>query len=199
MSKLSSALLLLVCCGLAAAHFHINRCLPVPGKYPFDEEKFSGEWFSVANAVTPKKFNSAITCEKVHYKADKMGNVSRVYIDAMLKLSDGTEKKIEGKGEGVMPGVTSCTNMAYKSSEDEKFRKVMKQSILATDYETYALVHACKEFYDDKTDMFTKFVVNEIWSRSKTLDEEKLKTLKSVMSGLNIDDDKWELIDNAAC
>jgi hypothetical protein len=76
---------------------------------------------------------------------------------------------------------------------------VVKHSIIATDYDTYALVHGCKEHYDEKTDMFSKFVINQIWSRTKTLDEGVFKTLKSVMSSLDIPEDEWDVIDNSAC
>jgi len=40
---------------------------------------------------------------------------------------------------------------------------VIKYLITATDYETYALVHGCKELYDDETDEF----FNRIWSPIK--------------------------------
>jgi len=40
MFKLLCAVALLLCSGLATAHhFHIARCLPSFGKYPFDEQK----------------------------------------------------------------------------------------------------------------------------------------------------------------
>lgn len=76
---------------------------------------------------------------------------------------------------------------------------VVKHSILATDYETYAIVHGCGERYDEKTDMFIKHDINQIWSRSKTLDEGVLKTLKSVMSGFDIVEDDWAFVDNSDC
>jgi hypothetical protein len=76
---------------------------------------------------------------------------------------------------------------------------IMKHSIFATDYETYALVHGCKEHYDEKTDMFNTFAINQIWSRSKTLDEGVLKTLKTLMSSFDIPEDEWVIVDNSAC
>jgi hypothetical protein len=60
-------------------------------------------------------------------------------------------------------------------------------------------VHVCKERYDEKTDMFGKLVFDQIWSRSKTIDEGLLKTLKSVMSSLDIADEEWEDPDNGSC
>jgi hypothetical protein len=75
----------------------------------------------------------------------------------------------------------------------------VKHSILATDYETYALVHGCKEHYDEKTDMFNTYAIHQIWSRSKTIDEGVLKTLKSVMSSFDIVEDDWTFVDNSGC
>jgi hypothetical protein len=53
--------------------------------------------------------------------------------------------------------------------------------------------------YDDKTDKFSKIVIDQIWSRTKTIDEGLLKTLKSLMSGLDIADTDWEDIGNDSC
>lgn len=76
---------------------------------------------------------------------------------------------------------------------------VFGHSVLATDYESYALVHGCKEIYDEKTDVFDKLVIEQIWSRTKTIDEGLLKTLKSLMSSLDIADTDWVDIDNDSC
>jgi hypothetical protein len=75
----------------------------------------------------------------------------------------------------------------------------IKYSIIATDYETYALVHGCKERYDDETDEFYIVIFNHIWSRSKTLDEGIVKTLKSVFSSFDVFEDEWIDVDNSAC
>jgi hypothetical protein len=76
---------------------------------------------------------------------------------------------------------------------------VFGHTVVATDYESYALVHACKERYDQETDLFKKLVFDMIWSRTKTIDEGLLKTLKSVMSGLDVADDQWEDVPNETC
>jgi hypothetical protein len=60
-------------------------------------------------------------------------------------------------------------------------------------------VHGCKEKYDEKSDSFNKIVIDQIWSRTKTIDQGLLKTLKSLMSGLDIADTDWEEIGNESC
>ena len=57
----------------------------------------------------------------------------------------------------------------------------------------------CKERYDEKTDLFEKQLFDSIWSRTKTIDGGLLKTLKSVMSSLDIADDQWEEVGNESC
>jgi hypothetical protein len=75
----------------------------------------------------------------------------------------------------------------------------MGHNILGTDYGSYAVVHACMEIYDNKSDTFSRLVFDQIWSRSKTMDEGLLKTLKSVMSGIDIADDEWKDVHNDSC
>jgi hypothetical protein len=76
---------------------------------------------------------------------------------------------------------------------------VIKYSIIASDYDTYALVHGCKEHYDAETDEFYTVIFNHIWSRSKTLDEGVMKTLKSVFSSFEVFEDEWIDVNNYAC
>jgi hypothetical protein len=76
---------------------------------------------------------------------------------------------------------------------------VIKYSIIASDYDTYALVHGCKEHYDAGTDDLKVVAFNHIWSRSKTLDEGVVKILKSVFSSFDVFEDEWIDVDNSAC
>jgi hypothetical protein len=76
---------------------------------------------------------------------------------------------------------------------------VIKYSIIATDYETYTPVHGCKERYDDETDDFYTVIFNHIWSRSNTLDEGVVITLKSVFSSFDVFEDEWIDVENYGC
>ncbi|XP_069676803.1 apolipoprotein D-like [Periplaneta americana] len=201
MFKQLCAAFILVWCGLAGGHhhFHTNRCLNSLGKFPFDEQKFSGEWFVVARVFRPNKMPGKVTCDKLHYTAEMDGNLTRTHIDVHLNLDDGSNSVWEGKGQAIKPGFASVTAMAWKNTKDDKWHSVLKHTILSTDYDSYALVHACKENYDDKDDSFTKFVFDQIWSRTKAMDAGLLKTLKSVMSSLDIEEDEWDDVGNETC
>ncbi|PSN50543.1 hypothetical protein C0J52_03499 [Blattella germanica] len=76
---------------------------------------------------------------------------------------------------------------------------ILRHAVLATDYESYALIHACKEHYDEATDNFSKLVYDQIWSRTPHMDKALLHTLKSVMSSIDIEDDEWQDVTNDAC
>ncbi|XP_023719464.1 apolipoprotein D-like [Cryptotermes secundus] len=200
MLKLLCVVAVLFCCGLVSGHhLHAPRCLPIFGKYPFDEQKFSGDWYSVANVFRPELHSEELKCDKIHFTAETVENVTKTHFDITFKTADGTEHHVEGRGQAFKPGLASVSSVAFRFPEDDKWHNVVKHSILATDYETYAIVHGCGERYDEKIDTFIKHDINQIWSRSKTLDEGVLKTLKSVMSGFDIVEDDWAFVDNSDC
>ncbi|KAJ9581432.1 hypothetical protein L9F63_023364 [Diploptera punctata] len=198
MKTVASCLVLAVCTTLVASHhFHTNRCLPAMGKYPFDEQKFSGDWYIVSRAFRPINFPTK--CDKLQYKAEMVGNLTRTSIDIHVKLEDGKEQHWMGKGQAILPGYSSTTSMAWKSSDNDEWHSVARHAVLATDYDSYAIIHACLERYDANTDDFTKLVFDQIWSRTATMDAATLKILKSIMSSLDIQDDDWIDIPQTDC
>jgi hypothetical protein len=62
-----------------------------------------------------------VTCEKLHYSAEVVGNLTRTHIEVHVKLDDGSEKTFEGKGQAVMPNFASSTVMTWKSSDHDKW------------------------------------------------------------------------------
>jgi hypothetical protein len=76
---------------------------------------------------------------------------------------------------------------------------ISKYSIIATDYQSYALVQGCKEHYDVEIDEFKVVDFNHIWSRSKTLVEGVVITLESVFSSFDVFEDEWIDVDYSAC
>jgi hypothetical protein len=75
----------------------------------------------VSKVFRPLKTLGKVTCEKLHYSAETVGNTTRTHIQVHIKLDDGSEKSFEGKGQAVMPKLSSSTAMAWKSSEHEKW------------------------------------------------------------------------------
>lgn len=60
-----------------------------------------------------------VTCEKLRYSTETVGNLTRTHIEGRLKMDDGSEKKIEGKGQAVFSKFPSSTVMAWKFSDHE--------------------------------------------------------------------------------
>ncbi|XP_026273785.2 bilin-binding protein-like [Frankliniella occidentalis] len=59
------ALFALVAC--ASAHFIMPKCPTVPGKFPFDMEKFQGDWYlSAGNDLALEKKGK---CGKINFPA----------------------------------------------------------------------------------------------------------------------------------
>jgi hypothetical protein len=83
--------------------------------------QFSGDWYVISEVVRPFKLPGKVTCDKLHYSAEEVGNVTRTHIEMRLKLDDGSEKIWEGKGQAVMPGYASTTVMAWKPSDHNKW------------------------------------------------------------------------------
>jgi hypothetical protein len=75
----------------------------------------------VSKVFRPLKMPGKATCEKVNYSAENVGNTTRTHIEMHIKLDDGSEKTFEGKGQAVMPKLSSATAMAWKSSDHDKW------------------------------------------------------------------------------
>jgi hypothetical protein len=67
------------------------------------------------------KMPGKVTCEKLHYSAEVVGNLTRTHIEVHVKLDDGSEKIFEGKGQAIMPNFASSTVVAWKSSDHDKW------------------------------------------------------------------------------
>jgi hypothetical protein len=71
----------------------------------------------VSAAIRPDKMPGKVICQKLHYSTETVGNITRTLIEAHLKLDDGSEKIIQGRGQPVFPKFPSSTAMAWKMSD----------------------------------------------------------------------------------
>ena len=72
-------------------------------------------------AVRPFKMPGKATCKKLHYSTETVGNLTRTLIEAHIKMEDGSEKILQGRGQPVFPKFPSSTAMAWKTSNHEKW------------------------------------------------------------------------------
>jgi hypothetical protein len=83
--------------------------------------QFSGDWYVVSEVLRPFKLPGKVTCNKLRYSAQTVGNLTRTHIEARVKLDDGSEKILDGRGQAVMPGLASSTVMAWKIPKHDKW------------------------------------------------------------------------------
>ena len=71
---------------------------------------------------------------------------------------------------------------------------VFKQSIVATDYDTHAVSILCNPTFNSETKEFGRDMMAYIYSRGKTMSEETLKTLKSIVMSYDIEYDSIKTV-----
>jgi Lipocalin / cytosolic fatty-acid binding protein family len=64
---------------------------------------------------------------------------------------------------------------------------VFEQSIVATDYDTYAVVIFCNPTFNSETKEFGRDMIANIYARGKTMSEDTLKTLKSIVTSYDVE------------
>jgi hypothetical protein len=67
--------------------------------------------------MRPNKMPGKLTCEKLHYSTETVGNLTRTHIEGRLKMDNGSEKKIEGTGQSIFPKFPASSVMAWKFSD----------------------------------------------------------------------------------
>ncbi|KAK7794355.1 hypothetical protein R5R35_007239 [Gryllus longicercus] len=199
----SAALLALLLGPARPAHAHpghMHRCPPPLGKFPFDAQKFSGEWFVVARTPLLKIPDVDSKCHKFTYSTESQGNETRVSMKITIKTD---EKAMEPEVKGHFsnrPNAGSVMQGVWRPSAGDKWMPgVFTTSVLVTDYDTYAVTVTCKEMYFDKTDSFDRLLIPHVLSRTPELEANALAVLKNVLTGIDIDEDTIKDQDNSGC
>ncbi|XP_065341741.1 apolipoprotein D-like [Cloeon dipterum] len=178
---------------VAAADYHFKRCPRTIGKYPFDEAKFAGEWNAVA--YLPNGQFDENRCTKLSVSSFK-GESGTTLNYKLTYILDGKNKagEVITFSKGDKGAVAYAT---YKKDETSNFTAVYKQAIVATDYDTYAVFVACRPTFNEESKEFGRDLHATILSRTTTLPEEKLKTLKSLLTSYDIEYDSIKRADSS--
>ncbi|KAF4516736.1 hypothetical protein B566_EDAN008426 [Ephemera danica] len=158
-------------------------CPNTVGIYPFDDIKIQGKWYIVAGL--PSAINAGKTCSVIEITSER----NDTEILTSMHVTYNVNKVIQN-----VEIFSRSNNMASPAESYGVFNRgngqwseVYKHSIVAIDYDNYAISIACKpKFYED-TMTFGRSIYADIWSRRPTLDKTTLQTLKNVLSGYNID------------
>nr|CAD7589264.1 unnamed protein product [Timema genevievae] len=184
---------------LSSVAAHGSKCHRPMGKSPFDQEKFAGDWYVVARASTYPMMGEDTICTKINYQSEPVGNVTRTNLKITITNKDGSDAVIDTKGQSIYPGHNAVTQVAWKGPKDDVWKGVAHKSIMATDYENFAITYFCKERYDEKTDDFGKITVVDLWGRRPSLDESLVDTIKSIMTSFDFDTATIVDVNNSGC
>ncbi|XP_056290340.1 gamma-glutamyl hydrolase-like isoform X2 [Pseudoliparis swirei] len=156
----------------AAAHgqsFHRGRCAQPPVQEDFDVKKYMGTWYEIEKL--PAAFEAG-RCNQAAYSLRPDGTV-RV-LNAEL-LSNGKRNTIEG--------VARVKNSSQPAILDVSFFKGVPDDpywVLSTDYQSYALVYSCTDYF--------LFHVDFAWilSRTRALTEDAVSRLHDTLSSAGV-------------
>ncbi|XP_065335875.1 apolipoprotein D-like [Cloeon dipterum] len=186
----------LLLAGLAAAQA-IERCPLLASKNPFDPSKFAGHWHLLGynhRADHPE----IVRCQKIDVvSAEVDGKVTVTYNYDYIQNDKPTKSQIIS--QAFRPGFPGLFLGSWKGENVPTWSEPYVTSILATDYENYAIVVACAPQFDAETKTFGRSLYAQILGRSTSLSEDTYSTLKNVLSGYDISIDLIKNIDNTNC
>ncbi|XP_059489804.1 insecticyanin-A-like [Neocloeon triangulifer] len=184
-----------ILCTLALAD---DTCPDFSSKKPFDAAKFAGTWHTLAYIEHPTH-TGPMKCGKVevthskngagkttlNYKYDYFENGKR---NVAYKLSQALHPETPGRLQSTwrMEGETTWSN-AYESS------------VIATDYENYAVEVLCAYYYIEPHNAFIRSYYAQILGRKTSLPADTLKTLKEILTNYDIPQNIIRDLDNSNC
>jgi len=181
------ALLALFVAVVAAGDLRKPKCPMAPGKYPFDAEKFSGEWNLVAGCSSSLESKGKCGKYNVVYQKDNK-DVAMTTRYTGVSTKDSTPITFEALTSAVISDKAAFGYSVSRHEGSNSYSEVYKQSIIATDYNTYALYVACRPVFDAQNKNFDRKIYAEIWARQGvTLSKDTLDTLTSVLASYDID------------
>lgn len=89
--------------------------------------------------------------------------------------------------------------MTYRKKNDEKWEGIAINSVIATDYENWAISYFCKPYYDDKKDSFETIQKVKILGRKPELDDNLHGLLKQVIGGFELAEKELINADTSGC
>ncbi|XP_063227738.1 uncharacterized protein LOC134533892 [Bacillus rossius redtenbacheri] len=198
-----SATLLVALAVLGAARAHCPPPTHRPrlgGKTPFHVDQFSGAWHVVARAVDGSLPlpTEGVVCSKLSFAPRPDDNLTRTDITVTMKTADGAEAEFHSKAQS-SPCTQSSMQIVWQIPGQDTWIGVGHLTVLATDYEQFAVDTFTKESYNPDKDLVERLTVSEVLSRTPVLDEKVLAALKSVVASLGFDASDVKDVDTSGC
>ncbi|KAK3927913.1 Lopap [Frankliniella fusca] len=182
------ALFALVAC--ASAHFIMPKCPMVPGKFPFDMEKFHGDWYLTAgnDFALEKKGKCGKITFPTYAKDDKIEETVLSSRYTGVSIKDNTPIAWEAHLQPVVSDKIANFYSVFRAEGSNKYTEIYKQSIVASDYTHYALVLSCKTYFNAEVKNFQRALMAEIWTRQGvTLSQDTYNALTTQLASYGID------------
>ncbi|XP_041823617.1 apolipoprotein D-like [Melanotaenia boesemani] len=175
--------LLLAAAATNGQSYHIGSCPDLITQENFNVTKYMGTWYEVEKL--PAVFEKG-RCIQATYSLLPDGTV-RVHNEELL--SGGTINSIMGVAEVTDPSQPAILSVRFFKGVPESSYK-----ILSTDYQSYALVYSCSDF-------FGLFYIDFAWilARTRTMSEDMLSKLRDKMTAAGVDVNHLTVTNQTAC
>ncbi|KAF4517092.1 hypothetical protein B566_EDAN007014 [Ephemera danica] len=159
-----------------------KKCPKVIAKNPFDSSKYFGRWYVVAGL--PYSVEDTASAECVMYDVTKASDSSPIH--TTLKYTMNNTVYTEQMYSRLVP-TGGATVYIIADQGGGNWGDIYKESIVATDYEQYAVLIGCQLIFDPVSKQFGRQLYADIASRTTSLDEKVLDTLKNFISSYDIE------------
>ncbi|KAF4517094.1 hypothetical protein B566_EDAN007016 [Ephemera danica] len=180
----------------AIKEFANKKCPHAMGKYPFDLHKFAGKWYIVSGLPGESEDSSEEKCITSDIPPPTGDDTVSMFGQiSYVKKNKTVHEDIYWSPIKHWPSISYLT----MKGDDGTGEEIYKETVIATDYDNYAVVLMCRSIFDSHTKQFGRSLYANIFSRTATLDAKIVDTLKGVISGYDIDTTKFVDEDNSNC
>ncbi|KAK7793595.1 hypothetical protein R5R35_008889 [Gryllus longicercus] len=175
-----------------------GKCPINLGKTPFDPRKMAGEWF--IQAGTPLFGEQLSRCARFTVRPRLEGH--ELFYDIQynaLSPRDGKPYALESKSQAYNPHRGALSLGVWRRAGTEEYSEPFGQSVVATDYKTFAVFLACRPVYDPSTRTFQRALAAQVWGRSASMDDDARRALADLLSSYDVAREDIKMADQDNC
>ena len=173
------------------------KCPMAIGKYPFDMEKFQGDWYVAAG--NERALEKKGKCGKINFPYDKDYKEGEAAMHSRftgVSAKDSTPIAYENYFTPLFSDKAASYYGVSRPEGTNTYTPLYKHAIIATDYSSYAVYVACRPDFDANTKLFSRAIYAEIWTRQGiSLSKDTYETLTNVLSSYDIEPSSIKMYD----